>query len=300
MVVVGGAVVVLWYRGSAVEAYHAVFRFNESLFTTEHWANAAQTLHKLIQVYGPLGLPMAFALLSVLSVRHARRARGLPAPCVLALAIWFLTENWFALIGPSQIDRYWLATWVPLLFLAADGFSVAVERLRAEPRGRRQSIVAVGGALVIVLTYPLVERYQNGRYHDGFICSVTQYMTRADLLMERGTLRALGRAVERVVPEHEKIYVLKYDPGIYVYSKRACAVRFTYPRGAEQQEEVVSELEKRAASLILVPVDFDPVRQWGLSEQRVHRLYHAIRRYEYLGSQLEYRFLMRPTTDEGD
>lgn len=300
MAVVAGAVVLLWCRGNAVEAYHAVFRFNESLFTGEHWANAAQTLHKLIQVHGPLGLPLAFALLSVLSVRHARRATGLASACTIALAIWFLVENWFALIGPSQIDRYWLATWVPMLFLAADGFCVTVERVRAEPRNRRRAIVAVGGVLAIVLTHPLVERYKNGRYYDGFICSVTQYMTRADLLMERGTLRALGRSVQRLVPEHEKIYVLNYDPGIYVYSKRACAVRFTYPRGVLQQEEIVSELEKRSASLILVPVDFDPARQWGLSEQRVRRLYQAISPYEYLGSYLEYRFLLRQNMGEGD
>lgn len=296
--VVASAIVLLWCRGNAVEAYHAVFRFNESLLTMEHWANAAQSLYKLIQVHGPLGLPLAFALFSVFSVRHAPRAMGLASPCTLALAIWFIVENWFALIGPSQIDRYWLATWVPMLFLAADGFCVIVERVREEPRNRYRAIVAVGGVLAIVLTYPLVDRYKNGRYYDGFICSVTQYMTRADLLMERGTLRALGRQIQRLVPEHEKIYVLNYDPGIYVYSKRACAARFTYPRGARQREEIVSELEKRSTSLILVPVDFDPARQWSFSKQQVRRLYQAMSRYEDIGAYLAYRFLVRPRIGE--
>ena len=203
------------------------------------------------------------------------------------------------MIGPSQIDRYWLATWVPMLFLAADGFSLIVERFRAEPRDRRRSTVVLGSVLAICLTYPLVERYKNGRYYDGFICSATQYMTRGDLLMERGTLRALGRAVQRLVPEHEKIYVLDYDPGIYVYAKRASAIRFTYPRGARQQEEIVRALEGRFAALVLVPVDFDPARTWSLSEQRVRRLYQALSRYEDLGAYLEYRFLLRPTTGAG-
>lgn len=294
--VIGGVIILLWLRGNLEEAYYAIYTFNENLLTPKHFEHAVNSVHKLIQVHGPLGLPLACAFLSVFLLIRRESERALDNLCILGFALWFIVDNWFSLLGPSQIDRYWLSTWTPMLFLAADGLSVVVKKFNALPDGKLRGMLIVAMFMAISLTYPLVERYKNGRYYDGFIASVTQYLTSKTMLTEHGTLHAIGKRVQHIVPEKEKIFVMMYDPGIYLYSRRACAVRFTYPRGVAQQDEILSVLEKGDAFLILVPVDADPGPEWRMSPEGVQRLYQVLNDYRDMGSYLGYQFLIKSET----
>ena len=79
------------------------------------------------------------------------------------------------------------------------------------------------------------------------------YLNYSDGDPERAALRAIAAEIRVVLPEREPIFVLHYDPGIYMYAERPCAGRFTYPRTAEQAEEMVGVLEAGAAGTIIRP-----------------------------------------------
>ncbi len=63
----------------------------------------------------------------------------------------------------------------------------------------------------------------------------------------------MGNQVQNLVPVGKAIYVQAYDPGIYLYSSRKAASRFTYPRSAEQMREILSDLAAGKAYALLIP-----------------------------------------------
>jgi len=291
-IMVGAAVGLLSLQGSLKEAHAAIFTFNQGLLSVEHWTLAAGSAGKLLPVLVPFGVPFILALFSV--VFALRDESGtLDRRLVLGLAAWFATDNWLSLLGPSQIDRYWMATWTPLLFLAADGLYLVGYKLKAYDDVTRRRLTVVAALAACGLSYPLAMRHIHGRYQDGLLCSFTHYLTGKTLLSERGVLRAHAQRIENLVPIDHTIYILKYDPGIYLYAGRSCAARFTYPRGTEQQDEVLDTLAERPPKLILMPVDTDPGAEWQMSEERVLRLYHIMIGFEDLGSFLGYQYFLK-------
>jgi hypothetical protein len=186
-----------------------------------------------------------FALLGLIVVLFGRRMGRFPRPLAIGLLVWFLLEVLFALVGPSRSSRYWQATWPPLLVLGASAFRYFQISVRRLGPGFRGGFCVILATIVLVLIGPTWRHYTHGL--------ATSYEEYAGDHRERDRLRLLAARLEELSPEAHPIYVLNYDSGVYVYSGRPAASRFTYPRSHEQVADILEALESGEASAILVP-----------------------------------------------
>ena len=99
--------------------------------------------------------------------------------------------------------------------------------------------------MALLLARPLAEQYRH-----GLAASRLAYSSDDS---ERNRLDTAGAQIRNLAAGKRPIYVWAYDPGIYLYADRRPASRFTYPRSAEQIDQILSDLAAGEADLLLIP-----------------------------------------------
>ncbi len=250
--VVGLGVVaaVLANRQTLGEAWEAIFVFNRELAGSDAACAAARQWFRAQAGLTPLQLPLWLGLVGIVATLHTGRANRLSRVFALAMMLWWVAQVLLALLGPSQSMRYWQATFPAMLWLAAmgiDHLAVMFDRL---DRSYRLALAVICATVVVVLGRPLVDHYVHGMAESYLACSADK--------TERDRLSAIGMETQIVVPEGQAIYVWAYDAGVYVYAARPQASRFTYPRSAEQMQEILSDLSAGEAYALLIPQNGSP------------------------------------------
>jgi hypothetical protein len=235
----------LGLRGTLGDAWRAVFVFNTRYAGTEEWLQALRGWGRAVDALQPIQLAVWLAVLGLVVVLFGRRMGRFTRPLAIGLLFWFLLEALFALVGPSRSLRYWQATWPPLLLLGASAFRYLQLSFRRLGLGFRGGFCVILATVILVLIGPTWRHYTY-----GLAGSYEEY---ASVARERDRLRSLAARLGELVPEPQPVYVLNYDSGVYVYSGRPAASRYTYPRSHEQVAEILETLESGEAAAILVP-----------------------------------------------
>ncbi len=161
------------------------------------------------------------------------------------MILWWFAAVAFALWGPSGSMRYWQATFPPMFWLAAAVvYHIQQTQERLEGTQRLTFIAVIVTALVMLMRPTLDE------IRVGLALSYAASVEQPD---ERERLVEIGRRVRELVPPGERIYVWGYHAGVYVYSDRLSASRFTYPRSPAQMDEILADLERSKAYMLLIP-----------------------------------------------
>jgi hypothetical protein len=242
---IAAVVLALYLRGALTEAYQAVFVFSLRYAQPGDWLEGLADWRRAVAGHQPIQFAVWLAALGLVASLSSRGLRSLPRPLAVALAIWWLAEVVLALMGPSRSMRYWQAVSPPLLMLGAGAWRYLQMSVRRVGAGNRAGLVLVVVTAVALLGAPTWRHYTYG-LADSYI----QFS--ADV-RQRDQLRELSRSLQELVPKGDAIFVLNYDPGVYVYSKRSCACRFTYPRSSRQTAELLRCLESGRAAAILQP-----------------------------------------------
>jgi hypothetical protein len=227
-------------------AWEAIFTFNRGLMSPGHLGASLWTWERAAGALCSLQFPLWLAGIGVLAAAWPRsNEENGPILLAAALFLWWLCEVVLALAGPSQSMRYWQGTFPPMLWLAALG----LHRLREVLLLLLGLHRAVAFVLVVTAAYflghPLWDSYRHGL--------ASSYLAYAEGDSERARLREIGAVIQEHVPAGERIYVLAYDAGVYVYADRLPASRFTYPRSKEQMDEILADLSSAKAYAIVVP-----------------------------------------------
>ncbi|MCH8969641.1 MAG: hypothetical protein IIA66_11050 [Planctomycetes bacterium] len=274
----------LLWRGTMSEAMHAIFGFNKSLLTPRAFWESLGGWNRNIGYLKPLELPLWLGLIAIAAAVLGPQHRPLPRATVLALALWWVAEEWFALVGPSKTMRYVQATWPPMLWLVGCGVAQIVHVWQETSRDHRWMLTIAGVTLILFLGIPLKMQYFSG-------LSKTFAAYDSSKPSQRDQLREIGRYVQEYVSPGQKIYVLSYDTGIYLYADRASAVRFTNVRDLTQELEMIQQLESGTANALLVPRN-ENVLNMRFSDQTVDRLKELFGMYETKGDIGAYRLMV--------
>jgi len=181
-----------------------------------------------------------------------------------------------------------------MLALAAVGLFYIQQAQDRLENPERMTVLVVALTAALLLVVPAVREVRDGMA--GSMVASTRHATEREGLIE------IADRVRELTKPTDRIYVLDYRPGIYVYSDRPAAVRFNYPRSASQWQEIVTQLESGRARLILIPEKPSPeFRAWSQSQsneptQKVLEL----DRCEPAGSVGGYRFLVCDSKSEGE
>lgn len=241
----GAVAAVLWQQGTLAEAGRAMFSFNTGLMNLDALSAAFARRAVIRGELAPLLLPLWLGLTGMVMSFWYRRYGGFPLLVAIGVAVWWVLALVLAGMGPSKSMRYWQATFPPMLVLAAVGLhyiQLAQSRL-GHPE--RLTLFVLAATVAIALVRPaLVE------LRAGLAGSYAEADTHPN---ERDRLGEVAARVRELTATGDRIYVLDYASGIYVYADRAAAMRFNYPRSAEQCEEILSRLESGAAKLLIVP-----------------------------------------------
>jgi hypothetical protein len=286
----GGVVAVLAGRGTLSAAWEAVFTFNRSLFS---WGDALDALTSWPRQYSGLGslqLPLFLALLGAIATFRAGRANGMARPVVTAMLLWWIAQALLALLGPSRSMRYWQATLPAMFWLAGVGVFHIETLFEGRERGSRVTLAIMSAALLLLLGKPLADHYRHGL--------ATSYLAYAEPRSQRNRLKEAGRQLAEIVPEGRRIYVWAYDAGVYLYTSRRSACRFTYPRSAGQMEEILADLVAGKAFAIVISSRPSPYfDRWCDASCRQERR-DALSRYE-LGATIDhYEVWVRSSRDD--
>lgn len=241
----GGVTAVLAYQRTLPEAWEAIVSFNVGPGSWEALMSAVHSWRRVVADLAPMQLPLWLGFLGILVTLGTDKAERSSPAWMTSMVLWWLAAVLLALMGPSRAMRYWQATWPPMLWLAGAGLLHVEGMYRRLEKGYRSGLIVVSLTLVIVLGRPLADHYQHGL--------ATTYLSYSEHPTQRERLEELGRQVRERVPEGQRIYVWSYDAGVYVYSSRAPASRFTYPRSGEQMSEILTDLAAGKAYAILVP-----------------------------------------------
>jgi len=242
----GAAVIVMLTReGTHQAAWDAVFAFNHDFLTWGALPSSAHSWLRLQEKLQPLQLPLWLALVGIVVTLSTRQAHRLSRTSVSAMVLWWLGAVVLSLMGPSRSMRYWQATFPPMIFLAAVGLYHLEEAFRQLDKGYRTALVLVSATAMVLLAHPLLEHYKLG--------VATSYLAYTQEPSQRERLADLGNQIQALVPMGERLYVAAYDAGVYVHADRRSACRFTYPRSAEQMQEILSDLAAGKAYALLIP-----------------------------------------------
>ncbi|MDO8628909.1 MAG: hypothetical protein Q7R41_00300, partial [Phycisphaerales bacterium] len=241
---IGAAAVVLAYQHTLGEAWAAMVTFNIG-FADGTALITALGGGRIQADLAPLAAFLWLALLGGGVTLYAGRAHRMARPWVFSLMLWWFAAVAFALWGPSGSMRYWQATFPPMFWLAAAGvyhIQQAQERLEGT---RRLTFIAVIVTALVMLMRPTLD--------EAGVGLASSYAASVEQPDERGRLVEISRGVRALVPPGERVYVWGYHAGVYVYSDRLPASRFTYPRSHEQMDEILTDLEVGKAYLLLIP-----------------------------------------------
>lgn len=248
---IGAVAGVLAYQRTLSKAWAAIVTFNVG-FADGTALVAALGGMRFRADLAPLGAFLWLALLGGGVTLYAERANRAARPWVLSMILWWIAAVAFALLGPSRSMRYWQATFPPMFWLAAAGIyhiQQAQERLE---RTQRLTFIAVIVTALVMLMRPTLDEVRPVAGELGV--GLTSFFTgSAEQPDERDKLVEIGRRMREIVPPGERIYVWGYHAGVHVYSDRLSASRFTYPRSHEQMEEILADLERDKAYMLLIP-----------------------------------------------
>ena len=236
---------VLWQQETVREAWHAIVAFNTDLLGVREFLASINNRLRLRGELVPVALPLWLGASAILSAVWYRRHGGAQLMVVAALVIWWAIAAVLAGMGPSGSMRYWQATFPPMLILAAIGlhYIQQVQDRLAHPERLTAFVVAVTAA--ILLARPAFHELRAG-FASSFVASDTHPT-------EREELREIAGRVRELTQSDERIYVLDFRPGIYVYADRRAAARYNYPRSSAQWEEIVERIRSGQAALVLQP-----------------------------------------------
>jgi len=268
VVELGTAVSVLFHQQTVGLAWEAVMTFNRYLLTWDHLTESLGSWRRAMDGLWSMQLPLWLAAIGIISTasrgfrqghqpvnidphnqstidnRQSTMAPGFRS-MIIGLVAWWLVEVFFALTGPSYAMRYWQGTFPPMLWLAAFGLHLIGQFLDRLDSRHRWAATIVAVTAVAFLAKPLVDEYRHGL--------ASSYLAYSDGDPERTRLREIGRVIQEQVPPDERIYVMAYDAGVYVYADRLPASRFTYPRSKEQMDEILADLAGAKPRAVLVP-----------------------------------------------
>jgi hypothetical protein len=241
---IGAVAGVLAYQHTLGEAWAAIVTFNTG-FADGTALIAALGGRRVRADLAPVAAFLWLALLGGGMTLYAGRANRTSRPLVFAMILCWFAAVAFALLGPSGSMRYWQATFTPMILLAGAGvyhIQQAQERLEGT---QRLTFIAVIVTALVMLMRPTLDEVRVGL--------ASSYAASVEQPDERDRLVEIGRRVRKLVPPGERIYVWGYHTGVYVYSDRLPASRFTYPRSHEQMDEILADLERGKAYLLLIP-----------------------------------------------
>ena len=292
-VVILAVLAILFIRGNLAQAYEAIITFNKNLGTVQSFQSAVKDWHRAVKGLQPVQLYIWLGALALIFLVAGKRIGRFPNRFAIVLVLWWLLEIVFALAGPSGSMRYWQATWPPMLWLAAcavRSLQMVYRRLRP---GTRAGAVFVLVSAAYLLAQPFMDNYIHGL--------AGSYLNYSENDPERQSLRKLGSLIREHSTENQAIYVLGYDAGVYLHADRKCATRFVYARSKSQAEEIITDLEKEKAVLLLKP-DSD---SWNgskfLDEQLRLRLDHLLDQYQKVdkaGQYVVYKLIPRDIDKE--
>lgn len=253
---------VLVYQGTLGDAFFASVTFSAKYARGGSvWWGAVQPMDTLARQLEPIALLFWLAALGGAATLARRRdqhppdaqdARCLPGAIVLGLAIWLVLAVYAAMLGPQPVTRYWQGCFVPLLWLGAQAWPFIGSGLRRGHCSTR--VVVVFGVVTAV--------YLLGRspvHHQQRDVWATLHLAQQD--EQRTRLMAIAGEIQARTTPDDTIYVWGYDSGIYRFSRRFSACRFSGLDKVEHfgqavqfvVDEIVEALASRRPTLILVP-----------------------------------------------
>lgn len=279
---VGAICGVLYHQETGQAAWEAVFAFNKDFASPERLIGAVKSWADGWRNLQPVQLYLWLALIGLVATLRRRtkathngtNAPSLSRPLVCALLLWWLMQSLLAQIGPSGSARYWLASFPPMLWLAAIGLAHIGDGLRRLGAGHRSAYGLVCLTAVVLLGRPTLDQQLLG--------AASSHLAYSREDTQRDRLRTLGDRVAELAPQDAGLYVWSYDTGIYLFAHRRCAGRFTYPRSAAQMEEILSDLESGKASIWLIPQKGSAVFDKWCDDACHTRLGEMLSRYELL------------------
>ncbi len=245
----GAVTAVLAHQSTLAQAWEAIFVFNRGLASAEAVGAAAGQWPRALTGLAPIQLPLWLGLVGIVATLRTGVANRLSNAFVTAVALWWIAQVLLALIGPSRSMRYWQATFPAMLWLAGVGIYHLEMMFRRLETSYRIPLAVVCATVALLLCRPLADHYLHG--------VADCYVAYSREETQRGRLAGLGREIQRLVPEGRAIYVWSYDAGAYLYASRSQASRFSYPRSADQMQEILSDLAAGKAWAILIPVSSD-------------------------------------------
>lgn len=285
-------IVLLTRQGTDRAAWDAIFTFNRGFVTWGAWVSSLQSWLRLHAGLEPLQLPLWLALVGIVVTLSTVRANRVAQASLAALVLWWIVAADLALMGPSLSMRYWQATFPPMVLLAAMGLYHLEETFRRLDKGYRAALVLVSLTAVLLLALPLLEHYRL-----GLASSRVAYDQEPT---QRQRLADIGSQIQALVSKDERIFVLAYDAGVYVHADRRPASRFTYPRSAEQMNEILSDLTAGKAHALLAPQRPAPEFERWCDEACHEKLTRVLDNYDPAPSIGPYRVWVLKRTGKSD
>ncbi|HOO18040.1 MAG: glycosyltransferase family 39 protein [Phycisphaerae bacterium] len=226
----------LAWQGALGEALFATFGFNRTYFA----AGASGFPYKYLTYYllknhlfPILLLPMLMAIAACIHavlwrLRPYYRPReieesltALRPACpryMVLFVLWFLWSVWGALLSPHAFRHYLVPTIPPLMLIA----SYLINMLQAEMRllvvMQRRAWATAAVVVIAYFGFDALER----QFEQFSMVWVPRFLQHKPAEWE-----VLGEAVKTVTGPEDKIQCLGYYPGVYLWSRRTNAVRFT-------------------------------------------------------------------------
>jgi hypothetical protein len=302
---------ILYFQGALAEAYRAVIAINLLPQRQTHSPglfNSAYVFAQLTPIAGVLLLAGIGAVVGLIPECHegqapppsGEKAALLSRPITVFMIVWLLVATYGVGIGPSHMPRYWHGIFVPLMWLAAQGIALVLASCRMTDR-RLSLTVTVGTiTLAVIFFKPLVVNIYDAAFQ-------ARHFATAD--SERGRLIEIGNQIRALTSPEERIYVWGYSPGVYRFSSRTSACRFSgvekidgvTPFSQSMAEELFACLKKREPKVIIV----ERFRYPALLEDRVGTATLPglstwfSGRYEETGSLHSLMIFVRKNADDG-
>jgi hypothetical protein len=261
-IVMGAAGAVLYHQGALREAYRAAIEINVARRHSGHAVgtyNVPRSLAQLRPIAGIALLALTGGVVSLIANRpsggrvdeSSPALRRLGAPTVVFLLAWLVIGGYWVGAGPAHLPRYWHGTFVPMMWLLAQGIVYLLEACAHGTTAGRYTVI-VGAAMLAILT--LGQPVRN-IYADALRAGYY-----AENRSERARLIAVGERIGVYTAPDDPIHVWGYNPGVYRFSGRRAVTRFggletiyfLNAFGRVMAEEVVGALRARPPKLMVV------------------------------------------------
>jgi hypothetical protein len=248
---------ILYFQGALAEAYRAVIAINLLPQRQAHSPglfNPAYVLAQLTSIAGALLLAGIGAVVGLIPDRKegaasqppGEKAALLSRPITVFMIVWLLVATYGVGIGPSHMPRYWHGMFVPLTWLAAQG--IALVLASCGTGNRRLSLTITIGTITLAVIFfkPLVVNVYDAAFR-------ARHFATAD--SERGRLIEIGDRIRALTSPEDRIYVWGYSAGVYRFSSRMSACRFS---GVEKIDALTRFSQAMAEELFACLKNRDP------------------------------------------